>query len=58
MTDQVAMAKQDLDRRQRQRTLLSGIEEEEGDSALEAPLAKSTKKAKRATLIQSVGASA
>lgn len=55
MEDQVAAAKQDLDRRQRQRTLLGGLAAEEGLGELEDPVAKSTKKAKRATLLQSVG---
>ncbi|MES2973278.1 MAG: hypothetical protein V4757_06700 [Pseudomonadota bacterium] len=53
LADQVAMAKQDLDRRQRQRTLLGGLQSEEGD--LEDENAKSQRKAKHATLLQSFG---
>lgn len=58
LSDQVQMANADTQRRIRNRTLLSGIGFEEDENSawkIEDPTSKSAKKAKRATLISSIG---
>lgn len=56
VADLAAMAAADQKRRQRNRTLLAGLEYEEGTmlKPLEDPTSKSAKKAKRATLLGGV----
>lgn len=56
VAEQAAQANSDAARRTTNRTLLAGLETEEGQFALEDPLSQSTAKRKRATLISTAGA--
>ena len=55
VAERTKTAENDLARRTRNRTLLGGIGLEEDENDLEAGTSKSAKKAKRATLIGSMG---
>ncbi len=56
VAEQASLANNDAARRAANRTLLSGLDQEEGLFALEDPLSQSTAKRKRATLISTAGA--
>ena len=57
VAEQAAQANSDSARRIKNRTLLAGLDEEEGLGLdLESPTSQSTAKRKRATLISSAGA--